>query len=126
MSFANHNFTSNGGSRATNQAPREFGDSKKFSKIRDVSRICKKINPLHRKKGDRHSHSHSQKPLLQPGRKQCSPYNHTAQGRSRQWKEFRRLYRDRRLTDCLQVLEEQGFAGDSAIFILTLAGGAEA
>ncbi len=29
---------------------------------------------------------------------------------------------DRRLTDCLQSLEEQGFSGDSAIFILTLVG----
>jgi hypothetical protein len=44
-------------------------------------------------------------------------------GRSREWEKFRKFHRDRRLTDCVELLEKQGFSGDSAIFMLTLAGG---
>lgn len=37
--------------------------------------------------------------------------------------DFQDLYRHKQLTDCLQVLEGQGFRGDSAIFFLMLVGG---
>jgi hypothetical protein len=33
---------------------------------------------------------------------------------------FREFYSDHRLTDCLEFLEEQGFHGDAAIFLLSL------
>ena len=60
---------------------------------------------------------------FEPEIKPEGQFQHLETARSQQWEEFERLYRDRRLTDCLETLEQQGFSGDSAIFILTLAGG---
>jgi hypothetical protein len=42
-----------------------------------------------------------------------------------QWEsDFISLYRDRELTNCLEILSEKGFEGDDVIFLLNLIGGA--
>lgn len=61
------------------------------------------------------SHSHPSK--------SCEKFADKRTVRSQQWEEFGKFYHDRRLTDCLEILEKQGFSGNSAIFILILAGG---
>jgi hypothetical protein len=33
---------------------------------------------------------------------------------------FREFYSNHHLTDCLEILEEQGFCGEAAIFLLSL------
>ncbi len=40
-----------------------------------------------------------------------------------EWERFRNFYRDRELTNCLEILSQKGFSSNSAIFILSLAGG---
>lgn len=37
--------------------------------------------------------------------------------------EIGKFYRDRSLTECLEILEEWGFRGDAAILILAIIGG---
>ena len=53
MSFSSYDSTSNGGLRATSQAPRELGDSKKFLQIRGASPVF--LNLLQLRKSDRHN-----------------------------------------------------------------------
>ena len=40
-----------------------------------------------------------------------------------QEEEFWKFYRDRELTNCLDFLEQLGFSGDLAVFVLALVGG---
>jgi hypothetical protein len=40
-----------------------------------------------------------------------------------EWERFRNFYRNQELTNCLEILGEKGFSGDSGIFLLALAGG---
>jgi hypothetical protein len=48
---------------------------------------------------------------------------HSGYAHPPEWERFRNFYRDRELTNCLEILSEKGFSGDSAVFFLALAGG---
>jgi len=119
--------TSNRGLSATSQAPSELGDSKKFLEKRDASRL-------------------SQKPLVQGTENcpQCGSANFsTGAGRKpneislrcSECKAFagykniekllklQKLRRQKKTTDCYQLLEDCGLTGDEAVFILSAVGG---
>ncbi len=48
---------------------------------------------------------------------------HSGYKHAPEWGRFRDSYRDQELTNCLEILSQKGFSGNSAIFILSLAGG---
>jgi hypothetical protein len=47
-----------------------------------------------------------------------SGYTHPPEG-----ERFREFYRNQELTNCLEMLSDRGFSGNSEIFLLSLVGG---
>jgi hypothetical protein len=48
---------------------------------------------------------------------------HSGYAHPPEWERFREFYRNQELTNCLEILSQKGFSSDSAIFLLSLAGG---
>jgi hypothetical protein len=124
MNISIHHSTPNRGLSATSQAPRELGDSQKFLEKCDASRLSQ-TSPVQGRENCPHCGSGNLKigAGLQPGEesRRCNDCKHFLG-----YSPLRKLKKARKrqeLTNCLEILENQGIRGDVAVFVLGQVGG---